>query len=74
VSRGIYPRFALHEARSEDVRWLANHNGLELQLEDITDICATMGVSAHLYDRRSVDAVCLGRVDGRGQVELYDQD
>lgn len=70
----VYPRFAAHEARAEDRSWLVRHHGQALRVEDVTDICATIGVSAELRDRPGVDARCVGRVDCRGQVEIYSAD
>lgn len=72
MSRGIYPRYAVHEVDIEHRLWFVRQQGVgPLKIVDVTDVCATFGVSAHLYDRRGADGVCVGRVDGRGEVELY---
>lgn len=72
--RVYYPRFALHEAHDNDRKWLAKHNLHPMPAEDITDMCATLGVSAHLYDRADCSGRCIALVDARGEVDLYDDE
>lgn len=64
-----YPTYALREDLSEeDARWLREQQGEgPLQLSDVTDVCASLRVSAVL---RNEPGFVVGRVDERGDYRM----
>jgi hypothetical protein len=65
VSSYYYPTYGLREDLDpSDASWLADQQGHgPLELADITDVCATLGVRADLRDEVGF---LIGRVDAKG--------